>query len=105
MSGNSAMNEVMEKKEAIEKLLAQIRAARLPEPARDLRFHPMHPWFFDLCWPSRGIAAEVDGGEDQYGYTMYREAASLGWFLFHFTPDMVESGEALRTLRAVLRTI
>ncbi len=92
-------------------LVAQLAAARLPAPVRDLRFHPLRLWCFDVCWPSRGIAAEVEQGDEPSGHAVYNqdarkynEAARLGWLVFRFTPDMVASGEAAHTLEAVLRT-
>ncbi len=91
-------------------LVAQIKAARLPAPVRDLRFHPLRLWCFDICWSSRGLAAEIEHAGETAGHTAYNqdarkysEAARLGWLVFRFTPDMVASGEAAHTLEAILR--
>lgn len=99
---------------AEERLALHIRASRLPEPARELKFHPDRRWRFDFGWPERKIAAEVEGGVYSggrhtrgAGFTAdcekYNAAAALGWRVLRFTPAMIESGLAVQTLEAVLK--
>jgi len=40
----------------------QIRAANLPEPESEYRFHPVRKWAFDRAWPTWKIAFEIEGG-------------------------------------------
>jgi len=91
----------------------QIRAAKLPDPLREHRFHPTRRWRFDFCWPEAGIALEIDGATwtggrhargsgYQADCEKLNEAAVLGWRVFRATRDMVKSGYALRLLEAVL---
>jgi len=63
--------------------------------AREITFAPGRKWRFDLAWPRRGVAVEIDGGthgprggrharpED---YMKLNVAASLGWFVLRFQP-------------------
>lgn len=48
--------------EPVDALLWQITASQLPQPVTEHRFHPKRRWRFDLCWPVRKIALEVEGG-------------------------------------------
>lgn len=91
----------------------QMRAAGLPEPAREYIFNPVRKWRFDFALPVPMIAIEVEGGiwtkgrhtrgkgyeEDCY---KYNEAALLGWRIFRFTPKMIRSGEAIRYIEMAL---
>jgi very-short-patch-repair endonuclease len=92
----------------------QIRAAGLPTPVAEHRFHPVRKWRMDLAWPDRMIAVEVDGGtwiggrhSRGKGFEADCEkqnaAATLGWRCFKFTTAMVKSGAALNTLTAALQ--
>lgn len=40
----------------------QIAAAGLPEPVEEFRFHTVRRWRWDLCWPERMLALEIQGG-------------------------------------------
>ena len=42
--------------------LADCPAHNLPEPVRELKFHPVRRWRFDYAWPDYMVALEVDGG-------------------------------------------
>ena len=42
-------------------LLLHIRAAGLPEPAQQFRFHPVRRWRADFAWPDAMLLVEVDG--------------------------------------------
>lgn len=43
-------------------LLLHIRAAKLPTPVREHRFHPERKWRFDIAWPEQKLAVECEGG-------------------------------------------
>lgn len=72
--------------------------ARLPES--DYVFHPTRGWKLDWSWPELKIAVEVDGGQWQpYGGRHARdedrdkcnEAEAMGWHVFHFSTQQLES--------------
>jgi hypothetical protein len=37
----------------------QIRVAGLPEPVRELKFHPVRRWRADFAWPDHPIPPQV----------------------------------------------
>lgn len=98
----------------IEEALAfQIRAVKLPEPERELRFHPDRKWRFDFAWTTSKVAAECEGaiyvnGRHTRGAGFekdcekYNAATLMGWRVFKFTPRMVKQGEAIQALQAAL---
>lgn len=57
-----------EKADYVVLLMDQIAEASLPEPAMEYRFVQERKWRFDLCWPDKMVALEVDGGS--YGRTI-----------------------------------
>lgn len=96
-----------------ELLVAQIRAAGLPEPVRELRFDPLRRWRFDLAWPEARLAVEADGGTwargrhvRGVGYLRDCEkvnaAVLTGWRVLRFTADMIADGPALEAIRRAL---
>jgi very-short-patch-repair endonuclease len=91
-----------------------LRAAGLPEPVRELRFHASRRWRFDLAYPDRMVAIEVDGATwtggrhtRGAGYEAdcekVNEAILAGWTVLRFTSGMVDDGRALATVERVLR--
>ena len=91
----------------------QIRAAKLPEPAREVKFHPTRRWRFDFAWPDRFIALETEGGTWAGGrHTRgsgfegdchkYNAAAILGWRVLRVTATMVKDGTALEQIEQML---
>lgn len=91
----------------------QIKAAKLPVPVREFRFHETRKWRFDFAWPEHLISLEIDGATwtggrhtRGSGYEAdaekLNEAAVLGWRVFRATRNMVKSGYALRLLESVL---
>lgn len=97
-------------------LIAQIKAARLPDPEQEYRFALPRKWAFDLAWPQRKLAVEIEGGLFKEGggrhnrgagyekdLAKYNAAAVKGWMLLRFSTGMVKSGEALRVIAEVLR--
>lgn len=96
-----------------ERLLFQVRALKLPEPERELRFHPTRQWRFDFAWPKHMIAVEVEGGTWGRGRhtrgsgfekdcEKYNAAAELGWTVYRYTSDQIARGEAIEQLERVL---
>lgn len=102
-------------------LLLHIKAEGLPKPELEYKFHPSRKWRFDLAWPKEDegmcppelVAIEIDGGVWVQGrhtrgsgfvkdLEKLNAAAELGWRVFRYTPQMVESGEAIRQLKRVL---
>lgn len=102
-------------KSDLEKLLLyQIRVLGIPEPTRELRFHPVRRWRLDMAWTDRMLAVEIQGGTwtrgrhtRPHGYTndaeKYNAAQLAGWTVLLFTSDMVTSGQAVNTLEEVFR--
>ncbi len=97
-----------------DKLCAQLRALGVADPVREHRFHPVRRWRFDLAWPDRKLAVEVDGGTWSAGRHVrgagyerdaekFNAAALLGWTVLHFTGAMVRSGEAAGKVAEALR--
>ena len=103
---------------ALEETLAfQIMAAGLPEPEREHLFAlPLRRrWRFDFCWPAHMLAVEVEGGLWSRGDSghkhplgierdihKYNTAVQIGWRVIRVTGKMIESGEALGLLQAML---
>lgn len=96
-----------------DRLIFQCRAARLPTPTPEYRFHPTRRWRLDLSWPDRLLYAEVDGGtwvggrhNRGAGYENDCEklnaAALAGWRGIRVTTQMVKDGRALGYLQQLL---
>lgn len=100
----------------VDELLWQLRATDPIQAAlalREHRFHPTRKWRFDLAWPIRRVAVEVDGGAFIAGRhargagirgdcEKFSEAAALGWRVLRVLPEHVESGQALTWLEKAL---
>lgn len=95
-------------------LITTLLALGLPEPVCEFRFAPTRRWRFDLAYPERMLAVEIEGGTWKYGrhnrpkgfeadIRKYNEAALLGWRVLRVTTGMVESGEAIALLQRALR--
>ena len=94
-------------------LAFQCRAANLPYPVREYKFHTIRRWRFDLCWLEWLLFAEVDGGEWTVGRhargagmaldcEKWNTAMLEGWTGFRFTGSMVKDGRALFVLEQAL---
>ena len=99
--------------EGEETLALHIRAAGLPEPVREFRFHPQRRWRFDFAWPALKVAAEVEGGTWAGGRhtrgsgfegdcRKYNAAVIDGWRVLRFTGAMIDSGEALEVIAVAI---
>jgi len=106
----------MGKSELEAELDNQLRLARLPEPEREWRFHPVRRWRFDFSWPDVKLAVEVEGGVWSLGRHLrgggftedcvkYNEAALLGWTVLRFTGGQIKSGMALEQIERALAAI
>lgn len=94
-------------------LALHIRAHKLPEPVREYRFHPTRRWRMDFAWPDLKLAAEVQGGiwtrgRHSRGKGMeadmekHNEAMLLGWDVLLFSGGMIDSGQAVETIRMLI---
>lgn len=98
----------------LEQTLAMyIRAAKLPEPVQEHRFHPTRRWRFDFAWPELMLAVEVEGGGWTNGrhtrgkgfsndIQKYSEAMRLGWTVYRVDGALIGSGEALTVIEVLL---
>jgi hypothetical protein len=108
------------RKSELEDLFAlQLKAAGIPEPERNYRFHDKRKWELDFAWTEEDIkvttgeivhdpfiAIEIQGGTHIRGahvrpsqYEKDREkineATWLGWRVYEVTAAMVKDGRAL----------
>lgn len=92
-------------------LVALCRAAGLPEPIPEYKFHPLRKWRADYCWPIHKVIVEIEGGAWSQGrhtrgsgfiadMAKYNAAALLGYAVLRYTPQQL--GDAVRDLRIVL---
>lgn len=90
------------------KLQEVVRAAGLAVPLLEYKFLTARKFKFDLCWPDRHLACEVDGMAhrikarflaDMEKMNLAREA---GWLVIHCTPSMIGDGRALGLIRRAL---
>jgi hypothetical protein len=92
---------------------AMLRAAKLPAPTPEFRFHDERRWRFDFAWPEHRIALEVEGGIWTHGrhtrsagflgdMQKYNAAAVLGWRVLRVTPDQLTTRATDEMLRRVL---
>jgi very-short-patch-repair endonuclease len=99
--------------EGVTTLLFQIRAMGLPAPIEEHRFHPMRRFRFDLAWPDRLLAVEVDGGafiggrhNTGAGARSDAEKVSLavaaGWRVMRVLPEHVTQGVAIGWIAGAL---
>jgi very-short-patch-repair endonuclease len=98
-----------------EELLAfHIRAAKLPIPKREYKFHSVRKWRFDFAWPDEMIAVEIEGGIWTGGRhtrgkgfvddcEKYNQAALVGWMVLRFPVEQIESGYALRIIEVAMK--
>lgn len=91
----------------------QVIYSGLPHPTTEYRFHPTRRWRFDLSWPGRKLACEIDGavftgGRHTRGAGVekdaekFAEAMCLGWRVLRVTTGQVRSGQAVSWLARLL---
>lgn len=105
----------MSHSELEETLLWQIKADGLPIPKREVMFAKSigRKWRFDFSYPDQKIAIECEGGTWSRGRhtrgagfakdcVKYNQAAAMGWKVLRFTKSMIDSGEAIETIKEIL---
>jgi very-short-patch-repair endonuclease len=109
-----AQSKPWSEKSSLEAELAlQIRAAKLPEPTREYKFHPTRKWRADFAWPKERVMVEVQGGiwtngRHNRGAGMEGDMEKLnhamldGWKVLHFSASTIRSGRALQYLEKLL---
>jgi very-short-patch-repair endonuclease len=81
----------------------------------EYRFHPTRKWRFDMALLDAMLAVEIDGGgwvRGAHHRAAGREndnakdaaAMALGWRVLRVSWDHVKSGQALETLRLIIRS-
>jgi very-short-patch-repair endonuclease len=94
----------------------QCQLAGLPMPTPEYRFHPTRRWRFDLAWPDKSIAVEVDGavytgGRHTRGKGFENDmekvnaAVLAGWAVLRFSTGMVRDGRALGVIEQLLKAV
>jgi len=111
------MGRVSARSKLEEDLLFQIKHAKLELPETELCFAPPRKWRFDLAWPDRLLAVEIDGGLWIQGrhsrgcgqladMEKFNAAALLGWKVLRVGSQHIRSGEALNWVeRALAETV
>lgn len=83
---------------------ALCRAHGWPVPVAEHRFHETRRWRFDLAWPDRKLAVEINGGVFVQGrhargagllgdYEKLNAAQIAGWTCLQTTPRGVTDGD------------
>jgi len=91
--------------------LFRIKAAGLPMPEQEYKFHPKRKYRFDFAWPHKKIAAECEGGIFSFGRhtrgsgfiadcQKYNAAALLGWTVLRYPKCLIR--EAIDDIRGLL---
>lgn len=94
---------------------AACRAAGLPEPVAEFRFHPERRWRLDWAWPDWRLALEIEGGVWTGGrhtrgrgflgdMEKYNALALAGWRLVRCTPADFRSLRVFTLLGQMLRS-
>jgi hypothetical protein len=105
-----------DKSEGVNALITHLRQVGLPEPQAEIIFHPTRKWRFDLGYPDKMIAIEVEGAVYSRGRhtrgqgyeadcIKYNEAQRLGWAVYRFSTGQVTSGAAIQFLEQVIREV
>lgn len=100
----------------VQTLLRQLKMAKVETPTCEHRFAPPRRWRFDLCWPDKMLAVEVDGGiwirgRHNRGAGMIgdmdklNEAALRGWRVLRVSGKHIDSGEALALIENALNPL
>lgn len=87
----------------------QIQDHDLPVPDKEVSFCDGRKWRFDMAWPERMIAVEVEGGiysggrhTRPKGYESdcekYSKASIMGWIVIRATGGMIKSGLAIKLI-------
>lgn len=77
-------------------------------PDREHVFCPGRNWRIDFAWPALRLAVEIEGGVHRIkgrferDIEKYNTMTMMGWKLLRFTKKMVERGEALEKVQAII---
>jgi len=112
------------KADMAQRLAWQCHYAKLPTPICEYEFAKAkgRKWRFDVAFPDKGIAVEIEGVTYQRGsgflggrhvsvkgfkgdIEKYATAFALGWSILRVLPEHVTSGQALRWLEQRLGAI
>lgn len=95
-------------------ILTQIKMCGLPEPETQAMLIPGRKWRWDLAWPSKRLAVEIQGGiwtRGKHGRASgiikdmdkLNAAQLAGWRVLQFANTHIRSGEAVTLIeRAIL---
>lgn len=101
----------------VDRLVLELKVLALPAPTLEHRFAaPKRQWRFDLCWPDRMIAVEVEGGifsrnpgrhnrgaAFEADAEKYNTGTLMGWRILRFGPKGIRSGYAISTIARALK--
>lgn len=114
MLASCGFRAVSERTKLEDALAFQMKAAGLPIPEREWRFHPERRWRFDFAWPGDKLAVEVEGGIFVHGrhsrgagilgdIEKANAATIMGWRIIRVAGPHIKSGEALQWIEGALR--
>lgn len=86
-----------------------LKAIGIPVPEREYRFSNLRRWRLDFAWPEHKLAVEIEGGIWIGGRHIrsasflkdvekYNTLALHGFWLLRFTPQQIQSGEAVTVI-------
>ena len=80
------------------------------QPKREYVPFPPRKWRLDFCWPDRKLAVEIESSvhriKSRFASDLdkYNRLNLEGWTLLRYTRKMVETAEAIDTVKAFLRS-
>ena len=94
----------------------QLRAVKVTDYETEYRFSAPRRWRFDIAWPSKMLALEIEGGVHSRGRhtrpigyekdcEKYNSALVLGWHVLRVTSKHISSGEALSWVEDMLNVL
>jgi hypothetical protein len=99
-----------------EEFILRCRLRGLPAPVAEHRFADDRKWRFDLAWPDRLVAVEIDGGAFLQGggghnrgaairrdQEKLNEAAARGWLVLRFFPERLLGPTAFELVKRALK--
>ena len=95
------------------KIPDQIKMYGLPEPETQAMLIPGRKWRWDMAWPSKRLAVEIQGGIWTHGkhgrgsgiiqdMDKLNAATLAGWRVLQFAVNHVDSGEAVATIEKAI---
>lgn len=108
MPSVSRSQSLKQQEDLVGVLAGMLVALGLPTPIREHRFALPRRWSFDLAWPDRMTAVEVDGVvhriRDRFEADLEKmnTAASLGWRVYRVTNTQVRDHRAAEIVRNLM---